>query len=204
MRAVLACVLFLFWSVVMVQANEEAPQSFADQAQYELFYDFEYQANVIERLIFECTASDDVWEVFAYATAPVTNAYGKEVLKLGFGTDPFTNQSLSSLLWQELKLNLTRSSEADGDPAHPVIMAQRDVLKLVNDHGEDIDALCDFVFWEEVGIFKATTDHLLEDARSRLDDEAFRAFSKRAEEGLPVLRKLFSANPLQIVDIQAP
>jgi hypothetical protein len=198
MKPAIFCAMLALGPGTAVSADADPRKAFADQAQYEVFYEFEYQANVVERLIFECTADDDVWEIFAYATAPITNSYMDEVLGLGFGQEPFTDQSLGSLLWQELKLNLTRSSVAEGDPAEPRLMAQRDVLKLMKKVGEDRDTICDFVFWEEVGTFEETVDQLLEDTRSRLDDEALGAFLARAEEGLPILRKLFAANPLNV------
>ena len=176
---------------------EDRQSIFADQAQYELFYEYGYQSNFVERLIFECTADDEVWATFAYATAPVTNAYMRHVLESSiFQPDPFTNQRLISRVLQETALNLTRSSKALGDPADPVLMAQRDVLRLVQLHSNDIDSLCDFVFWEEVAFLEQIVSNLLQDAEVRLEPGEYTSFLEDAEDGLPILRKLFAANPL--------
>lgn len=180
------------------QAESTVPSTFADQGQYELFYDYAYQANFVERLLFECTSDDDVWWTFAIATASITNAYKEEVLKLSWWADPFTQQWLTSRLAQELVLNLSRSSTVFGDPADPITMAQKDVLELVNHLDGDMDALCDFLLWEEVGSLDEALELLMADARRQLDDADFRTFSERAEEGLPTIRKLFRANPVRL------
>lgn len=186
--------------VMPLQAfGDGARPVFADQAHYELVYEFQYRANFVERLILECTGDQAVWRSFGYATAPVSNAYFEHVLGTSvFQRDPFTDSSLISRLWQESYLNVTRSSEARGDPADPVLMAQRDVLRMVDTYHDEIDALCDFAFWEEVGYLEEVLSDLLADAESRLDENEFDKFIKRAEQGLPLLRRLFSANPLKI------
>lgn len=196
MKGVLLYGVLAFLDAGACQADNKVPQTFVDQGQYELFYEYAYQANFVERLLFECTADDGVWWTFATATARVTNAYKAEVLKFT-SADPFTHQWVGSLLVQELVLNLSRRSTAFGDPANPVTMAQRDVLELVSHLDGDMDAMCDFVFWEEVGAFDEILSLLLRDARGRLEDAEFQIFSQQAEAGLPTIRKLFRANPVR-------
>lgn len=194
MIRVLSCITFC--ALAPLAEAKENSSLFSDQTQYELFYEYVYRANFVERLVFECTADEDVWETFAYATAPITNGYKRFVLNTSiWRRDPFTGQRLVSLLWQELKLNLTRSSQADGDPAEPTLMAQRDVLELVTKYTSDIEALCDFVFWEEVELLELAVSDLFSDAKDRLTDEEYRQFNERTDEGLLVLQRLFTANP---------
>lgn len=192
---IIAAFIITFLPLPLI-AND-AYSKFVDQGHYELVYEYKYQANFVERLILECTGDRKVWRSFGYATAPVSSAYFEYVLGTSiFQPDPFTGQSLSSRLWQEAIINITRSSAARGDPADPVLMAQRDVLRLLDLYHDEFDALCDFTFWEEVSYLEVVLNDLLADAETRLDEEAFRKFRERADEGLPLIQRLFAANPL--------
>lgn len=172
---------------------------FADQTHYEMVYEYSYQSNFVERMIFECTADRKVWRKFGYVMAGISNAYTRLVLGTSvFQRDPFTNQRATSRLWQELLLHHMRSPAARGDPADPVLMAQRDVLRLVELYPDDLDALCDFIFWEEVSNLQQIVARFLSDAEERLDEAAFADFKDRTEDGLLLLQRLFAANPLSL------
>lgn len=197
----LAAAIFVACAPFSAAANDP-PSVFAEQAHYELVYEYMYRANFVERLILECTADRAVWWSFGYATASLTNAYYWHVLGTSvFQRDPFTDQALISRLWQETILLLTRSSAARGDPVEPVLMAQRDVLRMVELYDEELDSLCDFAFWEEVGYLEDVVDDLLADADARLDRDEFELFVQRSESGLPLMRRLFAANPLKFENI---
>jgi hypothetical protein len=188
----LACV------ILFAPASAEVARStFSDQRQYELFYAYKYQANFVERLLLECTADREVWRAFGFATAPLSNAYLDIVLGTSiFQQDPFTGDTLVARLWEEAALHFTRDPSRQDNPADPVLMAQRDVLHLVNLHQHDLDVLCDFAFWEEVSYLEEVIDDVLSDAEDRLLEDDFAAFMQRASDGLPLLRRLFHANPL--------
>lgn len=192
--------LVLFWLAAPVYADGTA-DPFEDQYQYELFYEFTYQANVVESLLLECTGERAVSYKFAFATAPISNSYKREILGLdGLVPDPFTGKPLKRL-YDEIRLMFSRdhtSDDADArSAAEPVLMAQKDVLRLMAEFPEEKDALCDFVFWEEVIAFEAATEKLLQDAKTRKRTSIqHAAFNEATEKGLVVLNRLFDANPL--------
>lgn len=199
----MSTIVVLAFLVSEGRAENSEPLLFEDQSQYELVYEFQYQNNFVERLIFECTADEEAWGKFAYAMAPISNAYRGHVLgkNVVFDRDIFTNEAFLSLVGQELWLNVTRSSkQLYGDPTQPVLMAQRDVLRIVETYSDNLAALCDFVFWEEVAYLEVLLEDLIEDAKARLESaESFREFLEDAEQGLPTLRRLFAANPFKEV-----
>ncbi len=199
--------LVLFTSLIPEPVVSDEPYSiFSDQAHYELVYEYKYYSNYVERLIFECTADREVWRMFGLASAALSNAYGKYVLHTSiFQNDPFTDQRWVSRLSQEIFLHVFRDYTARGDPADPVLMAQRDVLQLVERYKDELDLICDFLFWERVTYLEEIVNELISDAQSRLNAETFDLFMERAHSnesilgsGLPRLQRLFASNPLQL------
>ena len=178
---------------------ESSHNYFEDQLQYELLYEFTYQSNFVESLLLECTGERGVSYAFAFATAPISNNYKREILGVaGIAPDPFTAKPLSKRLWHELKLAVTRDPNDQGDLAEPVLMAQKDVLRLMEQFRDEKDVLCDFVFWEEVLRLDDVTVELMRDAKRRkADTPEFLAFDEEARKGLVVLTRLFQANPLK-------
>ena len=173
---------------------------FADQAQYELFYDFEFEANVVERFVLECTGDHDLWRTFGYATAPISNSYKHDILGMeGIVPNPFNESSLLKSLWSEFVLNLTENTDRNKGTSDPVLAAQIETVRLFNLLENDRDGLCDFVFWEEVEMLRALTQELLDDTAARYaGTEKLKQFQDRANEGLPILRSLFGLNPIYV------
>ena len=171
---------------------------FADQLQYELFYDFTFQANVVERFVLECTGDHDLWRTFGYATAPISNSYKHDILGMeGLVPNPFNDSSLLKSLWSEFILNLTENTDRNKGTSDPVLAAQIETVRLFNLLENDKDGLCDFVFWEEVEMLRVLTQELLDDTAARYaGTEKLKQFQDRADEGLPILRSLFRLNPI--------
>lgn len=176
----------------------EVRNYFADQQQFELFYEFTYRANVVESFLLECTGDRSVSYKFAFATAPVSNAYKSEILGMsGIASDPFTNKPLSKRLWDEIAFAVKRNPDYKDEFSEPVLMAQKDVLKMVKTYDSERNVLCDFVFWEEVLKFEDVTDALIRDAVSRKQGAPeLSEFEKRIKPGVLVMKRLFKANPL--------
>lgn len=177
----------------------ESKIPFDDQAQYELLYEFSYQSNIVESFFLECTGDRSVSYKFAFATAPISNGYKNDIMGLkGIAPDPFANKSLAKRVWHEIRLAVTRNPEKEKYLVEPVLMAQKDVLRLMQTYRAEKDVLCDFVFWEEVLKLEDVTLELLRDAKRRkAGAPEFYAFEARTREGLPVLNRLFQANPLK-------
>ncbi|MHB1115576.1 hypothetical protein [Sideroxydans sp.] len=193
---------FLFISLNMhIPAFAESTYgNFEDAQQYGSFYDFVYQSNVVESYLLECTGDRSVAYKFAFATAPISNSYKREILGLnGIAKDPFTNKPLSRRLWDEVKLAVTRKPDPQKNLSEPVLMAQMEVLRQFNDHQEQKDTLCDFVFWDEVTHLAEAIDTLMRDVRNRQSgSSALIEFEKEAKVGLEVIDRLFKANPNRI------
>ena len=183
----------------MSASAEENDRYFEDQLQFELLYEFSYQKELVESFLFECTAERDVSSPFAYAASSITNAYEDNIMGLGgFVPDPFTNKPLWKRLWEEMLLVMTRDYDNEGDLANPVLMAQKDVLRLMDIFRDEKDTLCDFIFWEEVLRLEGVTVELIQDAKERKGGTPeIVAFNERAGKGLVVLTRLFDANPLK-------
>jgi hypothetical protein len=173
---------------------------FEDQAQFELFYEFTYRSNIVESFLLECTGTHDVSYKFAFATAPISNSYKHDILGLqGLVPDPFSNKPLRKRLWDEILLKLTRNYKKEDDFSDPVLMAQKEVLRLMHIFRDEKNILCDYVFWEEVYRLDSITNELIKDAEIRKKGTPeFTEFTSQAEEGLVVLRRLFEANPLKM------
>ena len=182
-------------------ANAGDPESFfADQSHHQLVYDFVYQTSLVDRMIFECTADREVSGSFAVAAASVSDPYFEHVLgPSAVDLNPFSDQGWIRRQWQDFTLNIWGSTTLRGDPADPFPMAQRDALLLFESSPEERESICDYTFWEEVGLLETVVDDLLSDAENRLDPDAHAAFMQRSEEGLPLLRRLFEANPFRVV-----
>ena len=188
---------YIFFASPIYAAVPSDP--FEDQVQFEIFYAFTYQANVVEHFLLECTGTHDVSYKFGYATAPISNSYKHDILGLaGFVPDPFSNKPLLKRLWDDISIRFTRDYKKKDDYFDPVLMAQKEVLRLMDTFRDDKDVLCDYVFWEEVYKLETITNELMSDANKRKNDTPeLVEFSARAEEGLVVLQRLFDANPLK-------
>ena len=191
--------LYLSACAAMPASAEENDRYFEDQLQFELFYEFSYQKELVESFLFECSGDRDVSLPFAYATASITNAYMHDIMGLGgLVPDPFMSKPLWKRLLEETWLIVMRDYDNDGDLADPVLMAQKDVLRLMDIFRDEKDLLCDFIFWEEVLRFEGVTVELIQDAKERKGGTPeIVVFEERAGEGLVVLTRLFDANPLK-------
>lgn len=178
---------------------EKVRDYFADQQQFELFYEFTYRANVVESFLLECTGDRSVSYKFAFGTAPVSNAYKSAILGMsGIAPDAFTSKPLSKRVWDEVALAVRRNPNVKDDYSEPVLMAQRDVLRLIQTFNNEKNVLCDFVFWEEVIKLEDVTNDLIKDALGRNRSASELAeFESRIKPGVLVLKRLFNANPLK-------
>ncbi len=172
---------------------------FADQQQFELFYEFTYRANVVESFLLECTGDRSVSYKFAFATAEISNSYKSEILGMsGIAPDAFTNKPLSKRLWDEIAFAVKRDPEYKDDFSEPVLMAQKDVLRLVKTFNSEKNVLCDFVFWEEVLKLENVSDALIKDVNGRRGGtREFTEFNNRIKPGIVIMKRLFNANPLK-------
>ena len=198
MKAIAAVIFFFIW-VPLCASSEENAQIFEDQEQYELFYEFVYRSNVVESFILECTGERSVSFKFAFATAPISNAFKREILGLKeLAPDPFTNKELSARLWDEIKLAVKRNPDDAGAVAEPVLMAQIVTLRQFDAFKEEQDVLCDFLFWEEVSLFESVTASLIRDTKDRKKGTPqLQEFESAVHEGSATLHRLFAANPLK-------
>lgn len=194
---VLCTILCLSLNMQMPAFADSPFGNFEDAQQYGAFYDFVYQNNVVESFLLGCTGDRSVSYKFAFATAPISNSYKREILGLnGIAQDPFTNKPLSRRLWDEVKLAVTRKPESKKDISEPVLMAQMEVLRQFKDYQDQKDTLCDFVFWDEVAHLEDSINELMSDTRNRrAGSPALVNFEKDAQKGLPTLFRLFSSNP---------
>ena len=170
-----------------------------DQLQFELFYEFTYRVNIVESFLLECTGDRSVSYKFAFASAPISNAYKSEILGLsGIAPDAFTSKPLSRRLWDEVSLAVTRNYKDRDEFAEPILMAQQDVLRLVDGFRSEKNVLCDFIFWEEVLKLEDVTNELIRDAKVRKRGaRVLKLFEDSIQEGLAVMTRLFNANPLR-------
>lgn len=194
----IAALLFLFVASSPAMA-EVAERHFEDQQQFELFYEFCYRANVVESFLLECTGKRSVSWKFGYATAPISNSYRREILGVGgLVPDVFTNKPLSKRLWDETSLAVMRNHETNDDYSDPVLMAQKDVLRLMEVFQSEKNVLCDYIFWEDVLKLEDVTSELIRDAKVRKKGMSeLQRFEDNIQPGLAVMNRLFKANPLR-------
>jgi hypothetical protein len=195
----IAIAVYLGICAVTSAIAENADRRFEDQLQFELFYEFSYRINIVESFLLECTGDRGVSYKFAFSTAPISNSYKSEIMGVsGISPDVFTNKSLSKRLWDEVETTVTRNHENMGDLAEPVLMAQKDVLRLMDRFRSEKNVLCDFVFWEEVSKLEGVANELMRDVKVRKrGTRELKAFENHIQSGLATMTRLFNANPLR-------
>lgn len=159
------CAIFLLSPSATFSDEVREGLIFADQIQYEIFYDYVYQVNFTEFLLSDCTGDRSIAAKY-YLGIRLSETYQEILLEVDSLDDVFTGHSLTGRLWGELVRGVRRGNHR-ADPVDPMAFAQQVAHECFDEYEAERGFLCDYIWWEEYASLGHTTSELVSDAKSR-------------------------------------
>ena len=187
--------LIMFLSVLSTASADEYDDPFLDQEQYELFYVYTLQHNLVEFLISDCSGDRSIGWDFSTATS-IGNEFKEYILGISAFVDPFTGKSLKRRLFDELWIGLTRQRPQYA--TEPTLLAQIRAHEMIDENKDELFVVCDLILWEEVVMLEAAVGALLKNTLANKDEvHDYLGFKMNTNLEMRGLKEFFTANPLR-------